>query len=185
MLELTLSEKLVALDSALTAASIPHAFGGAIALAYYAEPRATIDIDCNVFLAPTDHAVVTEALRTLGVESSIDVELLQRDGQVRLQWGRTPIDLFFSYDTLHDAMASATRKVPFGDTTVPILSPEFLVVCKVIFDRRKDWLDIEQAMVAVEGFDVDLVRRWVAHVAGHDDRRLARFDDMAQRLLGR
>ena len=31
--------------------TFPHAFGGALALAYYAEPAATIDIDLNVFVA--------------------------------------------------------------------------------------------------------------------------------------
>ena len=44
----TLAERVVALDAAL--ADVPHAFGGALALAYYAEPRATIDIDLNVFV---------------------------------------------------------------------------------------------------------------------------------------
>jgi len=43
----SLPEKVVAIDSALT--GLPHAFGGALALAYYAEPRATVDIDVNVF----------------------------------------------------------------------------------------------------------------------------------------
>ena len=47
----TLPERVVALDGAL--ARFPHAFGGALALAYYAEPRATIDIDLNVFV-PAD-----------------------------------------------------------------------------------------------------------------------------------
>lgn len=185
MPEISLPEKLVALDAALTSASIPHAFGGAIALAYYAEPRATIDIDCNVFFAPPHHAVVADALRPLGVDTSIDAGLVERDGQIRVQWGRTPIDLFFAYDPVHDAMKGAIRKVPFGDTTVPILSPEFLVVCKVNFDRVKDWLDIEQVLVAVDGFDAETVRHWVAHVAGRDDPRFIRFDKMAHRLLGR
>ncbi len=45
---LTLAKRVLAIDHALS--SIPHAFGGALALAYYAEPRATIDIDLNVFV---------------------------------------------------------------------------------------------------------------------------------------
>ena len=43
-----LDEKIVAIGRALEAADIPHAFGGAQALAYYATPRATHDIDLNV-----------------------------------------------------------------------------------------------------------------------------------------
>src|SRR5947209_7381077 len=51
MAPLTLAQRVLAIEGALP--TIPHAFGGALALAYYAEPRATIDIDLNVFV-PVD-----------------------------------------------------------------------------------------------------------------------------------
>ncbi len=44
----SLPERILALDEAL--AAVPHTFGGTLALAYYAEPRATIDIDVNLFV---------------------------------------------------------------------------------------------------------------------------------------
>ena len=48
---MTLPERLVALHKALAARRVPHAFGGAIALAYWTrDPRGTSDIDVNVFL---------------------------------------------------------------------------------------------------------------------------------------
>lgn len=184
MPELGLADKLVAIDVALAGAAIPHAFGGAIALAYYAEPRATIDIDCNVFVDPAHHSEVTAALESLGFDAAIDPARIAADGQVRVMWGATPIDLFFAYDPVHDAMAEGIRRVEFGDVAIPILGPEHLVVCKVIFDRPKDWLDIEQVLVAVEGFDIDTVRRWVAHVVGATDQRFVRFDEIASRLIG-
>ena len=43
MAELGLAEKVVRLHEALDAAGIPHAFGGALALAYYAEFTQEID----------------------------------------------------------------------------------------------------------------------------------------------
>ena len=42
-----LDEKLIAIQRAFVDAGIPHAFGGANALAYYATPRATAGIDIN------------------------------------------------------------------------------------------------------------------------------------------
>jgi len=46
-----LAQQLLTIHAALMAAGIPHAFGGAIALAYCTgEPRATIDLDINVFV---------------------------------------------------------------------------------------------------------------------------------------
>ena len=46
-----LVEKLFAIHDSLTEASIAHAFGGAIALAYCVEePRGTRDLDVNIFV---------------------------------------------------------------------------------------------------------------------------------------
>ena len=82
----SLPEKILAIDRQLRAADIAHAFGGALALAYYAEPRATIDIDVNVFVAPAAYEAVAAALRPLGVQTDVDVLALARDGQCRVWW---------------------------------------------------------------------------------------------------
>lgn len=185
MSEPGLAAKLLAVDAAFAAAGLPHAFGGAIALAYYAEPRATVDLDCNVFVGVDARHQVVAVLAPIGVDPPADDAALVRDGQVRLWWGRTPVDLFFSYDPFHDAMARSTRPVPFADRTIAILGPEHLVVCKAVFDRRKDWLDIEQVLVTVPAFDVGEVRRWLPHIVGTDDPRAARFEQLAADLLGR
>ncbi len=48
-----LGERLIGVDTALREAAIPHAFGGAIALAYCTEePRGTRDLDVNIFMEP-------------------------------------------------------------------------------------------------------------------------------------
>lgn len=152
----------------------PHAFGGALALAYYAEPRATIDIDLNIFLAPTDYERVAAILAELGVSEGPEVSVVERDGQCRLWWGRTPIDLFFAYDALHEAMKDAIRTEPFAGASIPILAPEHLVVCKAIFNRPKDWLDIEQIAVGVEDLDAAEILSWLDRILGADDPRSQR-----------
>lgn len=182
MSELSLPDKVVALDRALDAARIAHAFGGALALAYYAEPRATIDIDLNLFTAPSEHEAALAALAPLAVEPrDADPDALVRDGQARWWFGRTPLDLFFAYRPVHDAMRDATRAVPFGEDRIPILSPEHLVVCKAAFDRAKDWLDIEQVLVATERLDLDEVRTWLRELVGAEDPRFERFEALAER----
>lgn len=178
MSEPSLPDKVVAIHEGLRGARIGHAFGGALALAYYAEPRATIDIDLNVFVAPDRHGAVHAALLPLGVADEVDAAALARDGQCRWWWGRTPIDLFFAYDELHDAMRREARKVPFGETAIPILSPEHLTVCKAVFDRPKDWLDIEQILVCEADLDVAEVERWLTRAVGPDDRRAERFGEL-------
>ena len=184
MAELALADKVARLDGAFAAAGIPHAYGGALALAYYAEPRVTVDIDVNVFVEPARFAEVAQVLRGLGVDTSADERVVRRDGQVRLWWGRNPIDLFFSYDAVHEAMRRAAREVPFGDQRIRILSPEHLLVAKAVFNRAKDWLDIEEMLVAVRDIDTAEVDRWMDHLAGPDDPRAQRVREMVHELRG-
>jgi len=183
MSEPSLPDKVLAIHRGLSGARIAHAFGGALALAYYAEPRATIDIDLNVFVPPTAYAKVERALAPLGV-AALDPVATERDGQCRAWWGRTPIDLFFAYDELHEAMRRGARMVPFGEDRLPVLSPEHLVVCKSVFDRPKDWLDIEQVLVCTPELDTGEIATALDRLVGPEDHRLQRFGTAVQALLG-
>jgi hypothetical protein len=172
---LNLAERVTAIHQALE--DVPHAFGGALALAYYAEPRATIDIDVNVFVPPSQWTQVAEPLRSLGadVDDPAISDLVARDGQARVMWDATPIDLFFAYDPFHDAAATARRTVPFADGSIPILAAEHLVVCKAVFNRAKDWVDIESMLALGQSLDAAEVLRWVGRIAGDDDPRYERI----------
>lgn len=178
----SLPEKVVAIHEALDGAGVPHAIGGALALAYYAEPRATIDVDINVFVPTERWSQLRDALSPIGVDTGVDEAALARDGQVRLWWGRTPVDLFFSYDPFHDEMRRGARRAPFAATTILILAPEHLAVCKAMFNRPKDWLDIEQIIVATNPLDLDEIRRWLQRMVGADDERLTQLEEIEARL---
>jgi hypothetical protein len=182
MTALTLAQRIEAIDAALS--EIPHAFGGALALAYYAEPRSTIDIDVNVFVGTDRFPDVAGPLARLGAatDDPAVAEIVRRDGQVRVMWDDTPIDLFFSYDPFHRAASRARRPVPFGETTIPVLGADHLVVCKVVFDRPKDWVDIDAMLAAGTVVDTAEVLRWVGRIAGDDDPR---YDRVAALLTGR
>lgn len=169
----SLPERIVAVDRAL--AQVPHAFGGALALAYHAEPRATRDIDCNIFVAATDAHEALAPLADLGVDVAGAAERAARDGQVRVLWDATPIDLFFSYDPFHDAADRGAIEVPFADTTIRVLSAEHLTVCKVVFDRPRDWVDIDAMAAAGTTIDVAEVLRWVGRICGDADPRYDRI----------
>jgi hypothetical protein len=180
---IALPDKVVAIHRALAAAKVRHAIGGALALAYYAEPRATIDVDVNVFVRTDRWPAVRNALAPIGVDVEADESALARDGQVRLWWDRNPVDLFFSYDPFHDEMEGATRRVPFADTKIPILAPEHLAICKTMFDRPKDWLDIEAILIVTEPLDVGAIEGWLRRLVGDADPRVTKFHQLAGRLV--
>lgn len=181
---MTLAEKLVALHRALAAADIPHAFGGAIALAYATlDPRGTSDIDVNVFVDAADAARGLAALPGQVAQPPGTHQRIARDGQIRLWWDDTPVDLFFDTLPIHAAAAEHRRDVPFAGTTVPVLGPTELAVFKAMFDRTRDWADIE-AMLAAGTLDLGAVRDALGGLLGADDHRWRRLD-LAEREAGR
>lgn len=153
-----------------------------MALAYYAEPRATVDVDVNIFVSTEHWPQVRDALEPIGVDVEIDPTALERDEQVRLWWGRNAVDLFFSYADLHEEMRQRARKVPLGAGTIPILSPEHLAVCKAMFDRTKDWIDIEQILVAADPLDLGEIESWLEQMVGKDDPRFGKLEEVKARL---
>jgi hypothetical protein len=179
----SLPEKVIVIHESLAEAKVPHALGGALALAYYADPRATIDIDVNVFVPTKRWREVIDALTEIGVSANrLDPTALERDGQCRLWWGDNAVDLFFAYDPIHEDMRRQSRRVPFGGVTVSILSPEHLAVCKAMFDRRKDWIDIEQMLIACDDIDLSEIEKWLERMVGDSDQRVKRLKALGNPL---
>ena len=170
-----LVDRLLAVHDALDRARLPHAFGGAIALAYCTEePRGTRDIDVNVFV---DAARAPEVLRSLPPEVVVgdgDIEAALSVGQVRVWWDETPIDVFLDVHDFHREVAAGTRIVPFAGTDIPVLGCVELVVFKAFFNRTKDWADLE-AMQEAGTLDVPAVAGVLATFLGGDDDRIARL----------
>ncbi len=73
--------------------------------------------------------------------------------------------------------------MPFADTTIRVLSAEHLAVCKAVFDRPKDWLDIQQVLVTVTAFDAAEARRWMEHLVGARDARYRKLERQMSALL--
>jgi hypothetical protein len=173
-----LIEKLFAIDDALRAASIPHAFGGAIALAYCVEePRGTRDLDVNIFV-PAGEADRVLAQLPDGVRvDAKDVATVERDGQTRLWWDGVPVDVFLNNLPLHEAAAEGVVWVPLEGRQIPVLDCASLVIFKSLFDRPKDWADIHAVVVATPE-DVEIAARTLADLVGQEDpafKRLAQI----------
>jgi hypothetical protein len=165
-----LGDQLLAVHDGLDAAGIPHAIGGAIALGYCVlEPRGTRDLDINVFVAQQRAREVLASMPE-GVEfSGVQLEQAERDGQTRLNWGITPIDLFFSVLPFHDRVQAHVRQVPFEGRTIPVLDCTSLAVFKAMFARPRDWVDLE-AMIEARSLDVEEASRWIREMVGEDER---------------
>lgn len=172
---MTLVERIVVLHCALAKADVAHAFGGALALAWCTQrARATIDIDLNLFV---DVSRLDDALAALPEAIRVDDDdraTLAADGQTRLWWDDTPVDVFFNTTPFHEAVATRARVEAFGGEDVPFLACRDLAVFKAFFDRTKDWADLEEMAVA-RTLDVEAVLGVLVNYLGGDDHRVERL----------
>jgi len=177
----TLFDKVIAIEEALDRAEVPHAFGGAIALGFHiVEPRATADIDVNVFVPAVRARALFDVLPGEIAWDDADLLAVETDGQVRLFWDDTPVDLFFATHTFHRHSGERVEEVSFDGVTIPVLGATELTVFKAFFDRTKDWGDIE-AMIDAGTVDIHAALGWLVDLLGGDDHRV----DRLRRLLDR
>jgi hypothetical protein len=161
-----LGQRLLDIHSSLSKAGLAHAFGGAIALAYCTEePRGTRDLDVNVFVDPTRAREVFAALPSGVTVSDANILAAESDGQVRVWWQDTPLDVFLDVHSFHIEVARNVRHVTFEGHEIPVLDCTALAIFKVLLDRTKDWGDIEE-MIAAEALDVTHALAWVERLLG-------------------
>ena len=174
----SLGDKILHLHEKLAAAAVPHALGGAISLAYAVEEaRATADIDINVFVPGAEAGGLFDLLPAGVVVRPKDRRAAKEDGQVRLWWAETPVDIFFSTVEFHDVAAGRILQVPFEQASIPVLSATDLAVCKALFGRTKDWVDIE-SMRDAGSIDVAEALRWVTGMVGADHPHAVRLAEI-------
>lgn len=173
-----LVKKLFAIHDSLTEAGIAHAFGGAIALAYCTEePRGTRDLDVNIFV-DASKAERTLAYMPEGVRvTAEDIVAVERDGQTRLDWDGTPVDVFLNNLPLHRAVAETVVWVPLEDREIPVLDCASLAIFKAFFDRTKDWADME-AIAQATPEDIDIAAATIAELVGEDDPAVQRLESL-------
>ncbi|MFZ1361436.1 MAG: hypothetical protein WAS05_00675 [Candidatus Nanopelagicales bacterium] len=174
----SLTQRLFVIDEALNAADIPHAFGGAIALAYCTqEPRSTQDLDINVFVPHDEADFALEELGQVITVTAQNRDDIRKSGQTRAWFDETPIDLFFNNHPFHEFVANRITFAPLGENTIPLLDCTSLAVFKIFFNRTKDWADLE-AMNEAGQLDKTALKVILADLIGDDDPRLTRLANL-------
>ena len=173
-------DKILVISTALEAQRLPYAFGGALALAFCTErARGTIDIDVNVFVGQDGAERVLAALPRQVSQTAADLPALKRDGQTRLWWERTPVDIFLDTTEFHVQAAQRRQFHEFGGRPIPFLGCSDLAVFKAFFNRTRDWADLEE-MAEMGTLDLDRLVGVLVRYLGAKDERIERL-----RSLGR
>jgi hypothetical protein len=187
----TAAEVARSVADALSEHGLPYAIGGAIALGFYAPPRATIDVDVNVFVRPEGGLdAVLSALEELDFEPSHPraelARLATEEGQFRGAVSGVRVDVFLPAVPFYARLEERRREVFLFGRSIWILGPEDLAILKLMFFRRKDLADVEAILRDQGGsFDRDHVRAVITELVGADDERVLAFDEIVRDVAPR
>jgi hypothetical protein len=178
-----LVEALAELIDRLEASGLDYALGGAIAYGAWAEPRATIDVDLNVWAAKSEIHRVFDTLESAGV--AITRGAAERDAEDRGMFvgyrGAYRVDVFVPSVPFYEIARQRRVRVGLMGRATWVLSPEVLAVFKMLFFRPKDLADVGRLLeIAGARFEQAFVRNALVEMLGVDDVRIAEWDRLVR-----
>ncbi len=147
------AELLGDLAAALAPLGTPWYVFGAQAALVWGRPRLTTDVDATVRLGSISAEAVVQALGGRGFTLRIqDPDFVRRTRVLPLQHERSglALDLVLSGPGLEDLFLERAIAVDVSGAEIPFISPEDLIVTKVLAGRPKDIDDI-RGVLAVRG----------------------------------
>ena len=172
------------LVAVLEANGLTYALGGATALAVWSVPRATLDIDINLWCKPEEIPDLFCRLATLGIEvPSTAAKQALDEGVAYLRWRGLRLDVFVPSIPFYEEALRTRVHIPLGDLGMTwVLSAEALCVFKMLFFRPKDVVDVEKmSQILGEKLDRSYVRHHLVSIVGKEDLRIETWDGFALR----
>jgi len=150
-----------------------------------ATPRATKDVDFVVDVGEQTYGALVRALSARGFVRATQVrepdDIVPDFEAFRDRAGRR-IDLLFAKTAFEQsALERAETHAVYRDVTLPVVTPEDLIVYKLVAARTQDWADVEivarTQRLAGRTLDWAYVRHWC-----HEWEIDARFAELTSRL---
>jgi hypothetical protein len=171
---------------ALEGSHVEYALGGAIAYSTWAEPRATRDIDLNLWMPAERLDDAFDVLSASGV--TIDRARARDDANERGMFvgkhGEYRVDVFVPSVPFYAEARRRRVRTRLVGRDVWVLSPETLAVFKMLFFRPKDLADVGRLLqIQRDRFDAAFVRQWLVEMLGAGDERISAWDDLVARQI--
>ena len=173
------------LTATLENANIEYAVSGAIALAYWSAPRATLDVDIALNVATIALPSLFEALQDAGCELNPDAANRAQFGDFGARLSGIRIDFFLPVLSISLDAISRRVRVPFANQEMWILAAEDLLVFKLIFGRTKDFADIERLIAARrELLNWKYLNGQLVNIFEPTDPRFERYEELRKLAMG-
>ena len=163
------ADLLRALSAALSTHGVRWYLFGAQAVTIWGRPRLTSDVDVTIRLDSGSTADLVSALGAAGfrLSAGCSEEFITATRVLPLIHQSTglPLDLVLAGPGLEEQFLDRAMLVALDNFTVPVISPEDLVVTKLLAGRAKDVEDIRGVLRVRAGLlDLDYIRRTITMV---------------------
>jgi predicted nucleotidyltransferase len=171
-----LVEALAAIREGLAEAGLAWYLFGARAVAIYGRPRTTADVDLTVAVHPDAVDGLLLLLERYGFHPRVALtqQWIEQTRVLPLVHGpsKIPFDLVVAGPGLETEFLRDRRTLDFDGLMVPVISPEDLVVSKILSGRAKD-IDDARGVLLAQGQALDLgrIRNWLHLLEQALDRR--------------
>jgi hypothetical protein len=169
----------------LAARGFDYAFGGALALGYWTEPRSTMDVDITLFLPVDQPEQCIRLLREIGCEvaEAETAKLLVEHGFCRVNYDGLRLDVFLPTIPFYEQAKARRRMVPLRQQKIMIWDAETLAVFKMMFFREKDLVDLRKILTSQgASFERKWVREQLIEIYGKRDTRIIRWDELLEEV---
>lgn len=166
------ADLLADLSAALTTLGTPWYVFGAQAALVWGRPRLTTDLDVTVKLVEgIDSTDLVRALGRHGFTLRVEAtpEFVRQTRVLPMQHERSGLglDLVLAGPGLEDVFLDRAARVDVAGVTVPFISPEDLIVTKVLAGRSKDIEDIRGVLAErLDQLLIDQIRKTLAMIEG-------------------
>ncbi len=168
-----LSPTLKELIDIFASLGIPYAVMGGLAVRAYGVPRPTFDIDLTIALERDRLATLFNELKTSGYQVPEPYELGWVD-EIRglklvklkryLGEHSIDIDLFLAETPFQKRIMDRRVASLVEDKTVWLVSPEDLVLLKLVAGRPRDLSDVYDVLFMQHRLDVDYMKEWATRL---------------------
>lgn len=148
---------------------VPYAIMGGLAVRVHAIPRPTFDVDFTAALPRSELATLYRAAEELGyavpdVQRAGWIDTVRGLAVVKLQlflgdWA-IDIDVFLAETPFQHALLSRRQRVAADGWEAWFVTPEDLILLKLLADRPKDRIDVADTLFIQGRVDEEYLRRW-------------------------
>ena len=158
---------------------------GGLAVALLGRPRVTRDVDALILLPKKQWSTFLDAGSGFGFVPRLPGTLAfaHRARVMLVRHKSTGIDVDISLGELpfEEETVARRKNVRVGGTTVPVPTPEDLIIMKAIAHRERDAFDIDGLLAAHPKLNFTRIRRWVRTFAAALDEP-GIFDDLERQI---